>query len=110
MRQYPLYSKTAPPAILAEHFTPEVFEKSQKYGKHKAKFSIFSGLYTQFIDTLQLASGMYHPWAWMTSGRLIGLAGFGPEYQVRRQELGVVDDCLIPLPRRSPSQLYSSFS
>ncbi|KAI0298335.1 metalloendopeptidase [Multifurca ochricompacta] len=82
LRQYPLYSKPAPPAVLADHFSPEVFNKSQKYGKHKAKFSIVSGLYKQFIDTLQLASGVYYPWVWTVSGQLLGRAGYGPEYLV----------------------------
>lgn len=82
LRQYPLYSKLTPPAVLADHFTPQVFEKSQIYGKHKAKFSIISGLYKQFIDTLQLASCLYYPWAWKASGQLLGLAGYGSEYLV----------------------------
>jgi hypothetical protein len=86
LRQYPLYSKPTPPAVLADHFTPQVFEKSQKYGKHKAKFSIVSGLYKQFIDTLQLASCFYYPWAWKASGQLLGLAGYGSEYPVCPQE------------------------
>lgn len=82
LRQYPLYSKPTPPTVLADHFTPQVFEKSQIYGKDKAKFSIVSGLYRQFIDTLQLASGLYYPWAWSASGQLLRLAGYGPEYLV----------------------------
>jgi len=85
LRQYPLYSKPTPPAVLADHFKPEAFEKSQKYGKHKAKYSIVSGLYRQFIDTLQIASGLYYPWAWSASGQLLGLAGYGPEYLVCAQ-------------------------
>lgn len=87
LRQYPLYSKPAPPSVLAEHFKNDVFEKSQKYGKHKAKFSIVSGLYKQVIDTLQIASGIYYPWAWSASGQLLGLAGYGPEYLVCPREL-----------------------
>jgi STE24 endopeptidase len=83
LRQYPLFSKSTPPAVLADHFTPQVFEKSQNYGKHKAKFSIVVGLYKQFIDTLQIASGLYYPWAWRASGQLLGLAGYGSEYLVR---------------------------
>jgi CAAX prenyl protease N-terminal, five membrane helices len=86
LRQYPLYSKSTPPAVLADHFTPQVFEKSQKYGKHKAKFSIVSGLYKQFIDTVQLSSCLYYPWAWRASGQLLGLAGYGSEYLVCLQE------------------------
>ena len=83
LRQYPLFSKSTPPTVLADHFTPQVFEKSQIYGKHKAKLSIVVGLYKQFIDTLQIASGLYYPWAWRASGQLLGLAGYGSEYLVR---------------------------
>jgi hypothetical protein len=86
LRQYPLYSKSTPPAVLADHFTPQVFEKSQKYGKHKAKFSIISGLYKQLIDTLQLAWCFYYPWVWRVSGQVLGLAGYGSEYLVCLQE------------------------
>ncbi|KAH9984847.1 peptidase family M48-domain-containing protein [Russula vinacea] len=89
LRQYPLYSKPAPPTVLADHFTPQVFEKSQRYGKDKAKFSIVSGLYKQFIDTLQLASGLYYPWAWSASGQLLGLAGYGSEYLISQSVLFV---------------------
>ncbi|KAF9005120.1 peptidase family M48-domain-containing protein [Cyathus striatus] len=49
IRQYPLYSKSAPPSALAEHFTPAVFEKSQKYGRDKARFAFFSGLFKQCL-------------------------------------------------------------
>ena len=44
LRQYPLYNKTESPAVLAPHFNDDEFQKSQAYGKDKAKFSIFSGL------------------------------------------------------------------
>jgi len=44
-------------------------------------------LYTQFINTLELASGLYYPWLWRASGQLIGLAGFGPEYQISQSVL-----------------------
>jgi hypothetical protein len=107
LRQYPLYSKSTPPAVLADHFTPEVFEKSQIYGKHKAKFSIVSGLYKQFIDTLQLASGWYYPWAWKTSGHLLGLAGYGPEYLVCLHEFALW--LLSNHTFRSLSRFYLSF-
>jgi len=102
LRQYPLYSKPAPPAVLADHFKPESFEKSQKYGKHKAKYSIVSGLYRQFIDTLQIASGLYYPWAWSASGQLLGLAGYGPEYLVCAQSSAkwVVDLIILDFPIR----------
>ena len=67
----------------AYHFTPEVFDKSQKYGRHKAKFSLFSGFYKQLLDTAQIQSGLFYPWTWAVSGCMIQYFGYGPEYQVR---------------------------
>jgi STE24 endopeptidase len=60
-----------------------VFEKSQNYGKDKAKFALFSGLFKQVLDSSMLQFGFYS-WSWGASGALIGKFGFGPEYQVRR--------------------------
>lgn len=68
---------------MAEHFTPEVFAKSQAYGKDKAKFSFVTGLYKQTVDSLMLHYGAY-PWAWDVAGRLIGKLGYSTEYEVRR--------------------------
>ena len=81
LRQYPLYSKPTPPPALAEHFTPEVYAKSQAYGKDKAKFSLVSGLYKQAVDSLMLHYDAY-PWAWDVAGRIIEKLGYSTEYEV----------------------------
>jgi len=81
LRQYPLYSKTAPPPVLAEHFKPGEFEKSQKYGKDKAKFALLSGLYKQILDSLMIHYGTY-AWSWAAAGSTIAYFGYGPEYEV----------------------------
>lgn len=93
IRQYPLYSKTEPPAVLAAHFSPDAdtFEKSQKYGKDKAKFSIFSGLYKQCIDSAMIQYGFY-AWAWATADRILVKFGYGPEYEVSH----LLHCCFIP--------------
>ena len=84
LRQYPLYSKTEPPAVLAAHFGPgtDTFAKSQRYGKDKAKFSIFEGLYKQCLDTVVVQYGLY-AWAWATAGRILASFGYDAEYEVR---------------------------
>jgi STE24 endopeptidase len=82
LRQYPNYSKTEPPAALAKHFTPDVFAKSQAYGRDKAKFSLVSGLYSQVLETAIIYYGGY-AWAWDVAGKALGRLGYGPEYQVR---------------------------
>ena len=42
--QYPLYNKTGPPAVLAPHLNDDEFQKSQAYGKDKAKISNILGI------------------------------------------------------------------
>ncbi|KAI9068966.1 hypothetical protein FKP32DRAFT_1587294 [Trametes sanguinea] len=81
LRQFPLYSKTEPPPVLAEHFKPDTFKKSQAYGKDKAKFSLVSGLYKQIVDSLFLHYGLM-AWSWTVGGRIIAKLGYGPEYEI----------------------------
>ncbi|KAG6826164.1 hypothetical protein H0H92_000914 [Tricholoma furcatifolium] len=80
LRQYPLYSKTQPPAALAEHFEVETFQKSQNYGRDKAKFALISGLIKQSLDSIFLHFGFY-PWSWDVAGRLLTFFGYGAEYE-----------------------------
>jgi STE24 endopeptidase len=58
-----------------------VFAKSQDYGRHKAKFSLFSNIYRLPFDILMVA--YFYPWAWRVSGSALVKVGYGPEYQVR---------------------------
>lgn len=81
LRQYPLYSKTEPPKLLAPHFEPGVFEKSQNYGRDKAKFALLSGLYKQCLDSIMLHYGFY-AWSWSAAGQLLAKFGYGSEYEV----------------------------
>jgi len=109
LRQYPLYSKSAPPAVLADHFKPEVFEKSQKYGKHKAKFSLVAGFYRQILDTVQIQSGLYYPWAWDISGRALQWVGYGSEYQITQSIIFVMVLTLTSIVPTLPLGLYQTF-
>ncbi|KAG5650064.1 hypothetical protein H0H81_000899 [Sphagnurus paluster] len=80
LRQYPLYSKKEPPPALAGHFSPDVFAKSQNYGRDKARFALVSGLIKQCLDSSMLQFGFY-AWSWAAGARLISVFGFGPEYE-----------------------------
>ncbi|KAF8063327.1 peptidase family M48-domain-containing protein [Lyophyllum atratum] len=88
LRQYPLYSKTEPPAALAGHFSGDVFKKSQNYGRDKAKFALISGFLKQCLDSSMLQFGFY-AWSWGASGMLLSKLGFGPEYEIL-QSIGFV--------------------
>ena len=58
-----------------------MYQKSQTYGKDKAKFSLFAGLYKQIVDSVMLHYGVY-AWSWDVAGRLTARFGYGPEYEV----------------------------
>ncbi|KAF9652547.1 hypothetical protein BDM02DRAFT_3153675 [Thelephora ganbajun] len=80
-RQFPLYSKTEPPAVLKEHFKDDTFKKSQEYGKDKAKFSLYSGLFKQILDSALLHYGVY-AWSWDVAGSIRSALGHGPEHEI----------------------------
>jgi len=82
LRQYPLYSKTSPPEVLAGHFDATAFKKSQNYGRDKAKFSLVTGLFKQALDSAMLHYGLY-AFAWEMGARMIAYFGYGSEYEVR---------------------------
>lgn len=105
LRQYPLYSKKTPPPVLAQYFPDDLFEKSQLYGKDKAKFSLLSGLYRQTIDSLMLHFGIY-AWAWSVGGSIIAKLGYGQEYQVCVLDRPM-NSCSYHLTRRSPTRSHS---
>lgn len=81
LRQFPLYSKTEPPAVLKEHFNDDTFKKSQAYGKDKAKFSLYSGLFRQALDSALLHYGVY-AWSWDIAGSIRSTIGYGPDHEV----------------------------
>lgn len=81
VRQYPLYSKKAPPPALEKAFEPGQFEKSQAYGKDKAKFALFSGLYKQCLDSALLQYGFY-AWSWKAAGCVIAKLGYDSAHEV----------------------------
>ena len=75
LRQYPLYNKKAPPPALATTFTPEVFEKSQKYGKDKARFALFSSAFSQVLE-IALIYFDAQVCAWSVAGALLSKYGY----------------------------------
>ncbi|KAJ7226892.1 peptidase family M48-domain-containing protein [Mycena pura] len=108
LRQYPLYSKTEPPAALKAHISASDFEKSQKYGKDKAKFALFTGIYKQCLDSVMLHFGFY-AWAWNVVGQGMTRFGYGAEYEIT-QSIGFVFLLVIlsSLPT-IPLSVYSTF-
>ncbi|KAG6876822.1 hypothetical protein C0993_000170, partial [Termitomyces sp. T159_Od127] len=108
LRQYPLYSKTEPPAALASHFDADVFKKSQNYGRDKAQFALISGLLKQSLDSVLLHFGFY-AWSWGVAGRLTGLAGLGPEYEIVQSIVFVFVLYFLSTIPTLPLRVYATF-
>jgi STE24 endopeptidase len=108
IRQYPLFSKTEPPASLAKHFEPGVFEKSQNYGKDKAKFALFSGIFKQLLDSFMLEFGFY-AWSWGVSQNIMDKTGYGQGYEIPQSILFVFILFIISSIPTLPLQVYGTF-
>ncbi|KDQ52534.1 hypothetical protein JAAARDRAFT_198172 [Jaapia argillacea MUCL 33604] len=108
LRQYPLYSLTKPPPVLADHFAQDLFEKSQLYGKDKAKFSLISGLYKQVVDSILLEVGIY-PWAWGFAGKVLAWAGYGNEYEILQSIVFAFTLFFISSIPSMPLSIYQTF-
>jgi STE24 endopeptidase len=69
-RQYRVLQRTKPPKVLEHEVSQEVFDKSQAYGRAKAKFSALNGLYGQIQNI-----AIYHfdllPKLWSWTGDLL---------------------------------------
>ncbi|TFK98023.1 peptidase family M48-domain-containing protein [Pterulicium gracile] len=108
LRQYPLYSKTEPPAALAGHFKPEVFAKSQAYGRDKARFSLVSGIFKQCLDSALLHYGLY-AWTWSLAGTTIAKLGYTPEYEITQSVFFTGFLVLLSSIPTLPFSIYQTF-
>jgi len=76
LRQYQVLRQTRPPKVLENEVSQEVFDKSQAYGRAKAKYSLFSGLYGQIQNTAFIYYDVL-PKLWALTGSW--LLRFAPE-------------------------------
>ncbi|EIN06828.1 metalloendopeptidase [Punctularia strigosozonata HHB-11173 SS5] len=108
LRQYPLYSKKEPPAVLKDHFSQETFDKSQTYGRDKAKFALFSGLYKQVLDSALIHYGAY-AWSWSIAGKLLARFGYSAEYEITQSIAFAFILFFISSLPTLPLSVYSTF-
>ncbi|KAL5480481.1 STE24 [Sanghuangporus weigelae] len=108
LRQYPNYSKTEPPPELAAHVDKATFEKSQAYGRDKARFGIVSGFIHQILDTLMIQYGAY-AYAWDLAGSTIARFGYGEEYEILQSNVFVGILYLFSTIPAIPLSVYQTF-
>lgn len=75
-----MYDKKSPPDSLSHKLTPDKFEKSQVYGRDKARFSLVSSTYDQALEVLLLHYDA-QAWAWTLAGKLLATRGY-EDYEV----------------------------
>lgn len=65
LRQYRILNKSSPPAVLAKEISKQTFDKSQAYGRAKARCSFGGDLWYTAINTAFLQSSVYAKlWDW----------------------------------------------
>lgn len=76
LRQYRVLQKTKPPKALEDEISQDVFDKSQAYGRAKAKFGFVSNLYG-LVTNVAIYQFDVLPKLWSFTGAL--LASYAPE-------------------------------
>ncbi|EAQ90576.1 hypothetical protein CHGG_02511 [Chaetomium globosum CBS 148.51] len=108
-RQYKILQKTKPPKVLEHEVSQEVFDKSQAYGRAKAKFTGFNGLYGQLQNL-----AFYHfdvlpkLWSW-TGDLLLRFAPKGFTGEISHSIVFILSFILINQVLSLPSNIYNTF-
>ncbi|GAB1314183.1 zinc metalloprotease [Madurella fahalii] len=109
LRQYRVLRKTKPPKVLEHEVSQEVFDKSQAYGRAKAKFAVFNGLYGQIQNF-----AFYHfdvlPKLWSWTGDL--LLRFAPARftgEISHSIVFILSFIVIHQILSLPSNIYQTF-
>lgn len=101
--------RTKPPKVLEREVSQEVFDKSQAYGRAKAKFALFNGLYGQIQNF-----AFYHfdvlPKLWSWTGNL--LLRFAPARftgEISHSIVFILSFIMIHQILSLPSSIYQTF-
>lgn len=108
-RQYRVLQRPSPPAVLSKEVSPDVFTKSQAYGRAKAKFTIIEGLWEQ-VQNLAFLHFDVLPKLWSWTGSL--LLDYAPARfsgEISHSILFVITFLGIQQVLSLPSRLYYTF-
>ncbi|KAK1770447.1 peptidase family M48-domain-containing protein [Phialemonium atrogriseum] len=109
LRQYQVLQKTKPPKVLEHEVSQEVYDKSQAYGRAKAKFQMFNGLYSQ-IQNIAFIHYDILPKLWSWAGNL--LFRFAPARftgEISQSIVFVLAFIVIQQVLSLPSNIYNTF-
>ncbi|CAG8979514.1 hypothetical protein HYALB_00004966 [Hymenoscyphus albidus] len=109
LRQYQVLKKTAPPKVLKNEVSQDVFDKSQAYGRAKAKYNLFSGLYGQIQNTAFIYYDVL-PKLWAVAGSfLLSYAPARFQGEISQSIIFVLAFILIQQVISLPTSIYHTF-
>ncbi|CAG8957935.1 hypothetical protein HYFRA_00000276 [Hymenoscyphus fraxineus] len=109
LRQYQVLKKTAPPKVLKNEVSQDVFDKSQAYGRAKAKYTLFSGLYGQIQNTAFIYYDVL-PKLWAVAGSfLLSYAPARFQGEISQSIIFVLAFILIQQVISLPTSIYHTF-
>lgn len=109
LRQYQVLKNTKPPKVLQQEVSQAVFDKSQAYGRAKAKFEFFNGLYGQIQNILFIQYDVL-PKLWAWTGHL--LSQFAPARftgEISHSILFVLAFTIVQQLLSTPASVYHTF-
>ncbi|KAI1259371.1 peptidase family M48-domain-containing protein [Xylariaceae sp. FL1019] len=108
-RQYRVLKNTKPPKVLQQEVSQDVYDKSQEYGRAKAKFGFIRGLWGQ-IQNIAFIQFDVLPKLWSWSGDL--LLRLAPERftgEISQSIVFVLSFILIQQVLSLPTSIYHTF-
>ncbi|KAI1798887.1 peptidase family M48-domain-containing protein [Daldinia bambusicola] len=108
LRQYGVLKKTKPPKVLEKEVSQEVYDKSQEYGRAKAKFGFVKGLWGQ-VQNIAFIHFDVLPKLWSWTG---GLLRFAPAWfsgEISHSIVFVLTFILIQQALSLPANIYHTF-
>ncbi|KAI0397230.1 peptidase family M48-domain-containing protein [Xylariaceae sp. FL0594] len=109
LRQYQVLKNTKPPKVLEQEVSPDVYNKSQAYGRAKAKFGFVKGLISQ-IQNIAFIHYDVLPKVWSWTGSL--LLRFAPARftgEISHSIVFILSFILIQQALSLPANIYHTF-
>ncbi|PHH77985.1 hypothetical protein CDD82_3272 [Ophiocordyceps australis] len=107
LRQYRVLQQTQPPRVLAGEISRDTFDKSQAYGRAKARFEIVSGLWAQ-VQNVYFVRANVLPRLWAWAG-VVAAQHWGWRGEVGNSVVFVLGFVVLQQVLGLPMRIYSTF-
>ncbi|KAI0833027.1 peptidase family M48-domain-containing protein [Hypoxylon sp. FL0890] len=108
LRQYRVLQNTKPPKVLEKEVSQDVYDKSQEYGRAKAKFGFVKGLWGQ-IQNIAFIHFDVLPKLWAWTGGLLRFAPARFSGEISHSIVFVLTFILIQQALSLPANIYHTF-